>query len=200
LSDIVQETFTKAFAPSARERYDGTRCYAPYLLAIARNCFVDWLRRAGRELPADQDLDALSNLAGDCETEPEFAPELLAAANRYVSGLTGELRAVHRQRFELGKSQVRAAEGLRISRQNLRTLEHKLIAALRWEITTAGWPVPARQRGQPSSHASAPWPPQAASVERRPMLAQCGGARGRRYAQATGTPSKAAIASGATLP
>jgi RNA polymerase sigma factor (sigma-70 family) len=138
LADIVQETFVKAFSPSARQRYDGTRCYAPYLLAIARNSLVDWLRRAGRELPTGQDLGPLFDSADSNEAELEFAPELVAAATRYVTGLSGELRAVHQQRFELGKSQARAAEGLGISRQNLRTLERKLITALRREIRSSG--------------------------------------------------------------
>jgi RNA polymerase sigma factor (sigma-70 family) len=153
LSDIVQETFTKAFAASARERYDGKRCYAPYLLAIARNCLVDWLRHARRELPTGNDLDPLSQLAHDRERESEFAPELAAVANRCVVGLSGELRAVHWRRFELGESQARAAEELRISRQTLRTLEHRLIVALRWELRSAGWSVPARPRkGQVNRH------------------------------------------------
>jgi RNA polymerase sigma-70 factor (ECF subfamily) len=137
LADIVQETFAKAFSPRARERYDGTR-YAPYVLAIARNCLVDWLRRVGREVPTGQDLDSLFDVAGDCNEESEFAPALLAAANCYVKGLSGELRAVHRQRFEFGDSQARAAEELGMSRQNLRTLERKLITALRRQVRSSG--------------------------------------------------------------
>lgn len=51
LADIVQETFVKAFSRTGRQGYDGTRAYAPYILAIARNCLIDWLRRARREVP-----------------------------------------------------------------------------------------------------------------------------------------------------
>jgi DNA-directed RNA polymerase specialized sigma24 family protein len=78
-----KQTFAKAFSAGARQRYDGTRCYTPYVLAIARNCLVDWLRRAGRELPAGQDLDLLFDPARDCEGESEFPPELVAAATCY---------------------------------------------------------------------------------------------------------------------
>ena len=147
LADIVQETFARAFSPAARERYDGTRCYAPYVLAIARNCLVDWLRRVGREVPTDQDLDPLFHPAGDCEGASAFAPELVAAANCYVSSLSDELRAVHRQRFEFGQSQARAAAELGMSRQNLRTLERELITALRRQVRCSGLVRRARPSG-----------------------------------------------------
>jgi RNA polymerase sigma factor (sigma-70 family) len=134
LADIVQETFARAFSPGARQRYDGTRCYTPYLLAIARHCLVDWLRRVGRDVSSGQDPDSLFDTASDRDEESEFAPELVSAAHCYISGLSDELRAVHQQRFELNRSQARAAAELGISRQNLRTLERKLVTALRRRV------------------------------------------------------------------
>src|SRR5436190_1447628 len=50
LADVVQEVFAKAFAPAARQSFDGTRDYAPFLFAIARNVAVDWARQRGREI------------------------------------------------------------------------------------------------------------------------------------------------------
>lgn len=110
------------------------------MLAIAHNCLVDWLRRTRREVPIGQDLDQLVELSpagGAAESKP-FSPELVAAVARYISGLSSELRAVHELRFELLESQERAAETLGISRQTLRTLERKLITALRRHMITAG--------------------------------------------------------------
>src|SRR5216110_1237368 len=43
--DLVQESFAKAFSPAGRVGFDGQRDYRPYLLALVRNVYVDWLRR-----------------------------------------------------------------------------------------------------------------------------------------------------------
>jgi RNA polymerase sigma-70 factor (ECF subfamily) len=135
-ADVVQDVFTKAFSRNARERYDGSREYAPFLMTIARNALVDWLRKFGRELP-EGDLEprfapALSS-AWVAEGET-YGPELLAAVSSYVESLPAPLRAVHERRFIAAEPQERAAEALGISRQNLRTLERKLVDGLRRAI------------------------------------------------------------------
>lgn len=137
LADVVQDVFTKAFSRRARESYDGSREYAPFLMTIARNALVDWLRKSGRELP-ESDLEihfapALSS-AWVAETET-YGPELLAAVSTYVESLPAPLRAVHERRFIAAEPQERAAEALGISRQNLRTLERKLVDGLRRVIS-----------------------------------------------------------------
>src|SRR5262245_54862645 len=53
LADLLQDAFFKAFSPTGRQGYDGLRDYGPYLLTIARNCFIDWARARGREIPTD---------------------------------------------------------------------------------------------------------------------------------------------------
>ena len=136
LADVVQDVFTKAFSRSARERYDSSREYAPFLMTIARNALIDWLRKCGRELP-EGDLEthfapALSS-AWVAENET-YGPELLAAVSSYVESLPAPLRAVHERRFIAAEPQGRAAETLGISRQNLRTLERKLVDGLRRAI------------------------------------------------------------------
>ena len=47
VKDLIQECFVRAFAPRARQSYDGRRPYRPYLLRILRNLMIDRARRAG---------------------------------------------------------------------------------------------------------------------------------------------------------
>jgi RNA polymerase sigma-70 factor (ECF subfamily) len=49
IADLRQEAFMRAFSPRARAAYDPTRRYAPYLMRIARNCFIDEARSRRRE-------------------------------------------------------------------------------------------------------------------------------------------------------
>src|SRR3954451_9913054 len=54
--DLIQEVFARAFAPRARDAYDGIRPYGAYLRRIAKNLRIDRPRPAGRDVPlADDD-------------------------------------------------------------------------------------------------------------------------------------------------
>jgi len=138
-SDVVQDVFAKAFSSTARAAYDGEREYGPFLRRIARNTVIDWLRRtkheAMRRVELSWALDAPASLAS--VEEAPFTPDLLAVARRFLVGLNPELKAVHEQRFLAADSQAMAAQKLGISRQNLRTLERRLLAGLRREISAA---------------------------------------------------------------
>ena len=150
LSDLVQEVFLKAFAEKARAAYDGQREYQPYLRALARNLLIDWLRRSLREAAESRDIEALVDAteADDAADDELFAPELVAATARYVETLPPELKGVHERRFVKAEPQASAAQALGITRQNLRTLERKLVdglrRALRREVGPE-MPVPIRQ-------------------------------------------------------
>src|SRR5262252_1647314 len=62
VGDLLQEAFVRAFSADARRSYDGLRDYGPYLMTIARNCFVDALRARGHEvLKAPEDLPPVSD-------------------------------------------------------------------------------------------------------------------------------------------
>jgi RNA polymerase sigma factor (sigma-70 family) len=136
LGDVVQEVFLQAFSPAARNSYDGEREYEPYLITIAKNAFLGWIRRSGREDGATQPFEALLDAAADDPNEDElFEPELVAATRNYVEQLAPELRQVHERRFVRAEAQNSAAEALGISRQNLRTLERKLVDGLRRELS-----------------------------------------------------------------
>jgi RNA polymerase sigma-70 factor (ECF subfamily) len=142
LADLVQDIFMRAFSDSARASYDGLREYVPFLMTLARNLFIDWARRAGREIPGSDFLEGHlergDQPAADASEGAPFEPSLVALANAYVEGLPEELRRVHHQRFVLATPQRQAAEALGISRQSLRTLEKKLIVGLRRQLRQAG--------------------------------------------------------------
>lgn len=135
LADVVQEVFAKAFSAKSRAAYDGQRDYVPFLRQTARNALIDWLRRQRREIIPALDFDDLvEGIASEEASQSPFAPELTAAVQAFVQGLEPGLRAVHERRFLAGESQERAAQALGISRQNLRTLERRLLDGLRREL------------------------------------------------------------------
>jgi RNA polymerase sigma factor (sigma-70 family) len=154
LEDVVQEIFAKAFSEKARASYDGEREYGPFIRQLARNALIDWLRRATKEVAGGADMAALIDGAEeDAKEAAPFDEELVRATARFVDGLEPELKRVHERRFLAGESQESAAQALGISRQNLRTLERRLLDSLRRELrnlerparTTFSQPTTARK-------------------------------------------------------
>jgi RNA polymerase sigma factor (sigma-70 family) len=130
--DLLQEIFLKAFSPAGRRGYDDRRAYEPYLLMIARNTMVDWVRGRQRHRPLGG--TAIDKLASDGDPvrppEPWEDPRALSVAERYVAALPPTLAAIHRHRFVDGLPQSATARRLGLSRQNLRTLERQLCRGL----------------------------------------------------------------------
>jgi len=136
LADVIQDVFLKAFAPAARSRYDAERGpYAPFLMTLSRNVMIDWARGHGREAQVDGHAAFEDAAGGELAGAPSgFEPSLVAATKRYVEKLSPELRALHHCRFVLAEPQRQAAERLGITRQNLRTLERRLVDGLRQHL------------------------------------------------------------------
>jgi RNA polymerase sigma-70 factor (ECF subfamily) len=156
LADLVQDIFLRAFAESARNSYDGERDYDPFLLTIARNVLIDWLRRGNRELVDARTLEALvDSTAGEPVDSELFEPELVSATQSYVESLSPELRDVHERRFVRAEPQRSAAEALGVSRQNLRTLERKLVDGLRRALRHAELGQKVTNIAQPKRRSSA---------------------------------------------
>ena len=130
--DLTQEAFVKAFSASSRLGYDGVRDYEPYLLTIARNVLVDWLRRRGGVVPFEPQF--LDSVASDQPALDDRAPwettESLTVLEDYLAGLSPELARVHQHRYLEGLSQEAAARAMGISRQSLRTLEARVQSGL----------------------------------------------------------------------
>lgn len=128
LADLVQEVFLRAFSKKGRQGYDGLRAYAPYLYAIARNVLVDSARARGREIPAPSaELEAAIDATQiEADTAPWEAPDTIRVVETYLAALPEQLRAVHKLRYQECLSQEQTAQRLGVSRQTLRTLEHRL--------------------------------------------------------------------------
>ena len=136
--DLLQEVFVKAFGETARRNFDATRDFRAYLLSIARHVLVDEHRRAGRpHVPYDADLDEVYGGPTPPSEQEWMSPELLEVVERYVASLTSPLRELHHARYALGRSQREAADDLGLSRQNVRTMEDRLKAGLRWALQQA---------------------------------------------------------------
>lgn len=137
---LIQETFTRAFAPKARESYDGLRPYGAWLATIARNLLVDRARQEkkhAREVIVD-DIGALA--APTDQPDPAWRVEeeqLAAIVARVTVGLDELDREIFRLRVQEGQSFRQVAEALKtteivIRRRDTR-LRVRLLEALRQE-------------------------------------------------------------------
>lgn len=132
-ADLVQETFIRAFKPTARQAFDGKRLYQPYLLTICRNLLIDWTRKQGREV-SEAAIEALGETNEQATEEPEAEwadAATMAVVEQYLSTLDPVLRGVYEERYVRCASQNAAAQRLGLTRQRIRTLENRLREGLR---------------------------------------------------------------------
>jgi RNA polymerase sigma-70 factor, ECF subfamily len=147
IADLLQEVFVRAFSPTGRNGYDGVRDYGPYLITIARNCFIDAARARGREVPTSP--DALPITLEDETGSPDwYEPKTLDALAVYIRDLTPELKAVYEQRFVRGLSQEETSRQLGLSRRGIRTAEQRLRSGLRRALIRAG--ISLRELAEPA--------------------------------------------------
>jgi RNA polymerase sigma-70 factor (ECF subfamily) len=129
LECAVQDTFVQAFAPSARQAYDGINPYGPYLMTIAKNRVISQLRSDWRELRRRTALAAEPKpLSGELEDpeEQSMREERRSIVEAFRSTCTPlQLRFLdHRYRDEL--SLLETARRLGMTRMKARTLEQKI--------------------------------------------------------------------------
>jgi RNA polymerase sigma factor (sigma-70 family) len=136
IQDLLQEAFLRAFSRQARSAYDARRDFAPYLKVIARNCFVDAIRRRKSELLVTQ--EHLIELGEPPATDEGYDPDVLATLEAYLASLPPALKDVYEQRFALELSQEVACATLGLSRNSLRTLEARFTRGLRRALAVAG--------------------------------------------------------------
>jgi len=119
--EIIQIVFLKLLE---RMRGGGSLLrwkHEPYVLAVARNAAVDLMRSRRRHV--------LSAVVEDVpvEEKPDMWDSVtLTALESYIAGLPPELAAVFSLRLVDGLSQVEVCRTLKISRQQLRTLERRV--------------------------------------------------------------------------
>lgn len=139
LKDVLQETFSRAFSPRARQTYDGLRSYRPYLRRIARNLLIDRSRMAGRlVLGADEGLEAATP-SDDASPHETLEHRRLAEATRsFVGTLDAQMQTIVRLRFEEGRSQEDVAREVGVTRRRIRTLEGRVRKDLIDHLTAHG--------------------------------------------------------------
>jgi RNA polymerase sigma-70 factor (ECF subfamily) len=138
IDDLLQEVFVRAFSSTARRGYDGVRDFGPYLLTIARNCFVDAVRSCGRERVTSPEEFAFVPDADLPEPDVAWDPKVRAVLTDYVRELAPQLEEVYWQRFVLGRSQAEASSALGLSRGAIRIREDRLRHGLRKALVRAG--------------------------------------------------------------
>jgi RNA polymerase sigma factor (sigma-70 family) len=136
IADLLQEVFIRAFSPNARLAYDGLRDFGPYLNTIARNCFIDTLRKRRIEVPLGiEELHADEATDGGLD---DYDPKVVAVLEAYLQRLPDPEKRVYEMRFVIGRSQEAACEALGVSRRSLRTAEDRLRKGLRKALFMAG--------------------------------------------------------------
>ena len=135
--DLVQEVFTRAFAPRARDAYDGIRPYGAYLRRIARNLLVDRARAAGHTVPLDDEDAEIAIEPDTTESDAAWIQQCRETA-AYIASLAPELQQLVKLRFEDEISQNDAAAALGVSRRRVRTLEARIQRGLRKALKRAG--------------------------------------------------------------
>jgi RNA polymerase sigma factor (sigma-70 family) len=139
-AEALQDVFTRAFDPRAREAYDGRRNYSPYLAAIARSVVVTRYRRGRKELLISDDSALIEDAVApsdECSTQ-WLNPQFAAIAHAYVWSLGEPMRALYHARYVDALSQRDAAKRLGLSRSKLRKLEDALQQGLRRLLSQEG--------------------------------------------------------------
>lgn len=153
LQEAVQDGFIHAFRAQARQAYDGTRAYGPYLRTIVRNRLIDRFRRQQLEAslfvqPArvahddETEQEALDRLA---QTPSATSPESQAWQNQLsevLAGFIDELEPTEQaivRRHMMGElTQQEMADALGVSRNDVRKHIRLIRQALLRRLKSAG--------------------------------------------------------------
>lgn len=140
LENLAHDTFVRAFAPKARERYDGLRPYTAYIATIAKNLLIDEARRRRRR-PGAVALDDAPPLPADDDSPMQHAEarELREVIDRFTERLGDRDRRVFTARFVEQRSLRDAAKALEISLFALRRVDARLRVDLLATLRDAGF-------------------------------------------------------------
>lgn len=136
--EITQEVFLRVF--TARDRFDPTRVFYPWMLRIAKNMCLNALKRRktvpmesleGLEHRSDSTLDYWPSPATAHPLESILTDERRKALLRTVYSLPPEPREVLVMRYLEGMSSPEIAEVLEITEGAVRTRLHRALAQLR---------------------------------------------------------------------
>lgn len=140
--DLLQETFVRAFSPSARANYDGVTPFVAYLRGIARNLVIDHLRaqkRAALE-PLTEAHEGAHVVVVDDDAGAAIDDEALRA---FVATFEGSLPVLEQRfvavRYGQGLTQLETAARLGVGRSRVRTLEQRVRGRLLKRLAGAGY-------------------------------------------------------------
>jgi len=142
MEGALQETFVRAFAPSARAAYDGLRPFRNWLFSLARLAAIDTLRAANRiardAVPLEDEAQDLAS-SGPSPEDDLLDGELRRLVQGFLAGLPVADGAIARDRFIDGLSQETVAERLGLTRSRLRTREGAIRSAFLRYLSDSGW-------------------------------------------------------------
>jgi RNA polymerase sigma-70 factor (ECF subfamily) len=141
--DLLHETFVRAFAPAARQVYDGLRPYVAYLITIARNLIVDRARAAARVQAQTGRQDEIWAATGGSETPPAEqqieSRQLAEVLVRFRQQLGERERQVFEARYLRQLSQRDCARLLRVGIAVVRRIDVRLRTGLLRSLRELGF-------------------------------------------------------------
>lgn len=149
VESLIQETFLKAFAPAARERYDGLRPFGAWLATIARNVLIDYARRAKKSgvVLAPDEVERMAVDDGSKTAADHFEErELSGLVSQIVAQLGEPDRSIYRARYEEERSLKETAEALSIPLITIRRRDAQIRQRILEELRGRGYLRHARVR------------------------------------------------------
>jgi RNA polymerase sigma-70 factor (ECF subfamily) len=122
VDDLLQETFIKVFINLTR--YDRTYTFGQWLYTIARNTFIDFVRRRQDDLSIDERFSAPPSPAPTPE-ESVIRLQQRAQIEHYLDALTPRYRQLIQMRFFEEYSYEEIAEKLQLPMGTVKTQIHR---------------------------------------------------------------------------
>ncbi len=120
--DLLQETFIKVYLHL--DRYNPSYTFGQWLYTIARNTFIDYVRRRQEELPIDERFSAPASSAPNPE-ESVIRLQQRSQIEHYLDTLTPRYSCLIRMRFLEEYSYEEIAEKLALPLGTVKTQIHR---------------------------------------------------------------------------
>ncbi len=131
---IIQETFTRAFAKTTRENYDGVRPFQTYLFSIAKNLVLRECHYRDRVVSVDQieetengnSLFGSSAFLGENPEKNAANKQLEIIMQAFIDTLSVEEKSFFSFRFAKGHTQESTADKMGTTRARIKLLEKNI--------------------------------------------------------------------------
>jgi len=136
VDSIIQETFTRAFIPSTRINYDGTRPFQTYLFSIAKNLVLRECHQRERVVymentketveTSDKTIFGGQDSYADNPEQNLQNMELKNITETFINALNQEEQDFFSLRFSEGNTQEKSAEIMNTTRARIKLLEKNI--------------------------------------------------------------------------